>query len=1715
MADPLLKQKYQAALKALGEAPMALPTDTMAHAVFATLLHFWTTRTTVVQGKLLAVTLWGVLEQRASQMPQGWLSASIDACGPNPLEGAPDEAARKWLSAMVEGGAASPLARGLGLADVSLVDQVMPDLRARQAVVNDLVRLAGRPTTTAQGALVHVLAAIWREDTEIMQARALFAMTQDAYLDWLAADTKTDRAVLATYFTTKIKELAAKEKVPFADGQKALADAMTALFTYLRALPAPSAPALVAAVAPTAAVTSSAPPAQLERLERLVEAATTTMAAMATAMDRFKYPPPAQPTRGAPRGAARGRGGRGRGRGGGRSERGVCFTCGNPGHYAKDCALNASISDYTGIASVTLVDAAPNWRWQPPQQLLATAHVRARQTAEEHALLANVDTGAPISAIDAQAARRLGCIVKPYTGPPLATLTGSAIKVGGQTSITVKVDDFVGVFAPVVVVPELAWPLLIGLQDMARTGAVHVDFSAARPTVRLGARPGAGTRLAGVRTVVETEGVPALRVVSQLASDIESAHATKEHADRAGATLIPSEWAAERQDKLPPAIDYHSEAETRYRNEYHKRNANAHKLVNYGINLTPTQRARLERIVAEHATVFAVKEQVKPPVINTHLEHAAPIPFYLRPGVQVQSAPQPIYHSYKHTELLENEARVYLESGRGTLARRALTTAISFVTAEGRVVHSYLDANKVLLMTSHLLPNTETMIRKFAAFNADFFNYFDFREGYSQLPLAEGSGAAACIRIGDKIIEPKVLTMGVHAAPGEFSNTMSNILSPTARDTQETPALRNTTQGTYIDDSGQACRGFEACEAGLRFFLGRCKQYGITLTASKCWFGTSSMTFCGSEVEGNQIRSLHSYRQTIIDQGRPVTREELVKFLGMVGWVQPFLHEVFDDIAGLRQLFKTAGTSKNAKLSWTPAATRSFKAVREALANPDVLYAFDETRTLFVLTDASNLSASCLFMQIHEDDDGKPVLRLVNALCHNFTEAEKNYTTPEQELAALRHGRQRLPHLMLGRTIVWLSDNTAVTELISSMQLSRKKRLRTTAADLAGIRIIAAHVSGDMNLLADALSRNPALHHLPAVEEEEPLQVSVVQLAPARVLVAAFQPPAFKSEQAVRAEAVGFALARIRRIAPDMLALAAELQVADDSIKLALEAADKAASWRELYFSRATEGALSVVFAHDPPQPHSSSHPRMRLVVPKGLREPILDTMHAATAHGGRLRFLKAVTSSFWWPTMTADVNTYHAACDACTRAERARSNGTVGDSERDELLAPSRPGDVWQLDSYEWGLPSGQQLLIVGAKCVYSGFVVLERVADKTAASAARILRLLHDHYGPFRAVHHDGGSEFKGEFERLAQRLGALQTRGTPRNSNSQALIERTFRSLNDFIVRAMAHNAGRHFALEDLVSAASSALNSTWSAPAAGAPSSTPFSRFFGRPAPLSLMLAMTTTPAAQESVDLAQFVVALANAATVPAGPPTAMPAEERAAWRAATVARSAQTAAATHGQPIEVRPGDLVFLVNQEPPAGKIVKVLASRLGPFRVVEVIEGAPGAPIKARISLLGDTTQELAVLLRDLQRCGAHTSIDDPVLRTLPESGYFVARLAESDAPEARAKLQAMVDQVLTPAERRQVQQRRADLARRAALAEGNRPKIQEEEDDDDDDRGDEEDDDDDGDDDDDDDDDESSVESEPEENDDEAPRAPLRRSVRPPKPSWKVRENGGRP
>ena len=101
-------------------------------------------------------------------------------------------------------------------------------------------------------------------------------------------------------------------------------------------------------------------------------------------------------------------------------------------------------------------------------------------------------------------------------------------------------------------------------------------------------------------------------------------------------------------------------------------------------------------------------------------------------------------------------------------------------------------------------------------------------------------------------------------------------------------------------------------DKGLRAFLQRITELGLTLNASKCLFSQSEVPFWGFIVSKDGIKPDSLKLEALKQQKRPQTKHELISYLAMVRAKQDFLPNIAGMTAALRQL-----TKKGVRFIWT------------------------------------------------------------------------------------------------------------------------------------------------------------------------------------------------------------------------------------------------------------------------------------------------------------------------------------------------------------------------------------------------------------------------------------------------------------------------------------------------------------------------------------------------------------------------------------------------------------------------------------------------------------------------------------------------------------------------------------------------------------------------------------------------------------------------------
>ena len=501
------------------------------------------------------------------------------------------------------------------------------------------------------------------------------------------------------------------------------------------------------------------------------------------------------------------------------------------------------------------------------------------------------------------------------------------------------------------------------------------------------------------------------------------------------------------------------------------------------------------------------------------------------------------------------------------------------------------------------------------------------------------------------------------------------------------------------------------------------------------------------------------------DYGRPTTVKQLRRFNGLVSSLAVHLPHLFDMMRPLRRAASGSG-----KLQWTDEMEVAFEQAKEGVTSDLVVVPFDDSREPIVLTDYSKDGMSAAIVYVSAD---KTHFELVDCLSHNNSVAESKYSPQSGELAAFRLAVRKWPHWLKCRHIFWLTDCAPMASALSGSSPSVSGRIDRTLAELQGLDVTVIKSPGKLNVIADALSRDPSF-----VSEVADLVHPPVVTAPV-VLDEDEDAVALPSESSL------VQLLHREETSEQCVARWKQAQLDDDSLKTMRDDADgdgEVARWHP-------HSKLLCVLNDDK---------ELCVVVPHELRLEVLVELHCS--HMQEKPMIAKAKRYLWWDRMLKDIRQWFAQCVVCQRVRRTRLAGNLGDSEQHG--APERL-EAWQIDT----LHLGKQLYMVAVE-LFSGFIFTHKLVAGDSESMRRAMFAIFRIFSTPRWIQTDGGKEFFGAVKRMCVEQNVEIRRGIAYNSRSQSRVERANRSLQDAIARVRTARPGLE--MEDIMAIATRDCN-----------------------------------------------------------------------------------------------------------------------------------------------------------------------------------------------------------------------------------------------------------------------------------------------------------------
>lgn len=670
-----------------------------------------------------------------------------------------------------------------------------------------------------------------------------------------------------------------------------------------------------------------------------------------------------------------------------------------------------------------------------------------------------------------------------------------------------------------------------------------------------------------------------------------------------------------------------------------------------------------------------------------------------------------------------------------------------------RFVSDFRRLNLKLKRKPYPLPRISDTLQQLEGFQ--YATSLDMNMGYYHIRLSPEASDMCTIITEFGKYRYKRLPMGVSCSPDIFQAKIYELLG----DIEGTKA--------YIDDILVIKRGlFEGHLEQLEEIFRRCQKTNLELNAEKCRFGLNEIDYLGYIVTPEGIKPNPKKIQAIQAMERPTTVTEVRRLIGMVQYYRdlwPRRSHILEPLTAI------SSGRKGTKINWTPQLEDTFQKIKQMVCKETLLTYPDWNKPFDIHTDASDFQFGAVISQ-----ENKPIAFFSRKL----NSAQRNYTTTEKELLSIVECVKEFRNVLFGYPICVFLDHK---NLVHAATMSQSQRVMRWRLILEQFGPDIKHISGEDNIVADAISRLPTANNDQIEPSTEVLDQSSEMLAELEKLVLEDD------------ESFPLHLSLVRKIQ--------QQELNTTSSKLRQLVNDKKSGYHVT-----TLNNVEIIAYKD------------RIYVPPSLRKRTIEWYHYFLNHPGGDRLYKTIAKVCYWKGMASQCNSFCRRCPECQKLKKRKTKyghvppknvGTLTPWEtvHVDLVGPySLTAKQFQPDSSI--KPIELQLTCMTMLDPVTGwfeiieipnYIVIDvknkmdhqQLVDK---SSARISRLFDQtwlsRYPRPNKVIFDNGSEFKKDFVPLLRDWSIKPTCTTIKNPQSNSPVERIHQVLRHMFVTKSLH-------------------------------------------------------------------------------------------------------------------------------------------------------------------------------------------------------------------------------------------------------------------------------------------------------------------------------------
>jgi len=657
---------------------------------------------------------------------------------------------------------------------------------------------------------------------------------------------------------------------------------------------------------------------------------------------------------------------------------------------------------------------------------------------------------------------------------------------------------------------------------------------------------------------------------------------------------------------------------------------------------------------------------------------------------------------------------------------------------ELRFCIDYRKLNSLTKKDSYPLPRIDSTLDRL--YGKKFFTTLDLASGYWQIELDDPSKEKTAFIVENNLYEFIRMPFGLCNAPATFQRVMNYIL----RDVSGIKAL------VYLDDVIIFSETFESHLKDIREVFTLIQNAGLKLKLKKCQFMKTSVKYLGHIISRDGIGPDPETIEKIVNYKTPVSADEVRSFLGLAGYYRRFIPN-FGSIAHPLTAKSHNDALKNPFI-WTDTDHKAFEFLRTCLITPPLLAYPDFNLEFLLFTDACDYGIGSVLSQI-QDGVEKPIAYASRQL----KPAERKYATVEKEALAVVFSIKHFRHYLLDKPFSVISDHRPLQWLEN--QKDNNGRLGRWAILLAGTNYKIRYRPGRIHQNADCLSR---------------LRIASINVADLNIDILASQTADPLCQSIINYLDNGILSAADGKKLP-IWAKEIELYQIKNRILYRIEVPT-------------TKSRRNIIC--------------QQVVLPLTLRPIVLKEMHDSPLSGGHLAFLRTylkVKTSYYWPTILADIKEYCKACEICIANTKSNLRAYLFPHEL--AKAPFQIIGIDFLGPISPISPNGNNCICVMTD-YFTKFVTAVALPDQTAQTTAdcvyKNIVLMH---GPPLALVSDRGSNFTSKLMRyFCKKLNIEQRFTTAYNPASNGETERFNRTMTTMLRKELID--GHHDNWEDVL-------------------------------------------------------------------------------------------------------------------------------------------------------------------------------------------------------------------------------------------------------------------------------------------------------------------------